>query len=77
MTVWRKVGTRPDLIKLMFYVVVFSILAVVLVVGGIAGMQRRKRNMEEEERQTATQHPVRRDRKAKRTQSRHDRRKRR
>jgi hypothetical protein len=28
----------------MFYVLIFSILAVVLVVGGIAGMQRRRRN---------------------------------
>lgn len=27
----------------MFYVLIFSILAVVLVVGGIAGMQRRRK----------------------------------
>ena len=34
-----KVGSEP-----MFYVLIFSILAVVLVVGGIAGIQRRRRN---------------------------------
>ena len=34
-----EVGSEP-----MFYVVIFSILAVVLIVGGIAGMQRRRRN---------------------------------
>ena len=37
----------------MFYVLIFSILAVVLVVGGIAAMSRRRKGYEAEERHTA------------------------
>jgi type III secretory pathway component EscV len=64
----------------MFYVLIFSILAVVLIVGGLTTMSRRRKNLEYEEthagaqtRHGDTQH---RARKAKRAQSQHDRRKR-
>ncbi len=71
----------------MFYVLIFSILAVVLIVGGLATWNRRKRAYEMEDDQVAhaTQatHSThahsdaeRRSRKAKRAQSQHDRRKR-
>jgi hypothetical protein len=76
----------------MFYIVIFSLLAVVLVVGGIATMNRRRHNLQGDEAQinysdagrtTQSQvgHPTRteasrRDRKAKRVQSRQARRKR-
>lgn len=61
----------------MFYVLIFSILAVVLIVAGIAGMSRRRKSWEREEVHAAAHSDVnRRSRKAKRAQSRHDRRKR-
>jgi hypothetical protein len=60
----------------MFYILIFSLLAVVLVVGGIAGMNRRRNNLEREEGHTTHRDASRRNRKAKRAQSQHDRRKR-
>ena len=69
----------------MFYVLIFSILAVVLIVGGLAAWRRSRREYEldEVEHSTQTTHSAhahddagRRTRKAKRAQSRHDRRKR-
>lgn len=60
----------------MFYVLIFAILAVVLVAGGIAGMSRRRKNLELEDRHSATTDATRRNRKQKRAQSRHDRRQR-
>jgi hypothetical protein len=65
----------------MFYVLIFSILAVVLVVGGITTMTRRRRALETDDANISTGHSHhsdarRRTRNAKRAQSRHDRRKR-
>jgi len=65
----------------MFYVLIFSLLAVVLVVGGITAMTRRRRTLEADEANMSTGHSHhndarRRTRNAKRAQSRHDRRKR-
>jgi hypothetical protein len=69
----------------MFYVLIFSILAVVLVVGGLGAWSRSRRAYEEDEVSHATQgthsaqahdQASRRSTKAKRAQSRHDRRKR-
>jgi hypothetical protein len=60
----------------MFYVLIFAILAVVLVAGGITGMSRRRKALEVEERHTATSSSARRNRKRKRAQSSHDRSKR-
>jgi hypothetical protein len=62
----------------MFYVLIFSILAVVLIVAGIGGMSRRRKSWEQDEEVHAAAHTDadRRARKAKRAQSRHDRRKR-
>lgn len=71
----------------MFYVLIFSILAVVLIVGGLGAWSRSRRRYEDDEVAHATQttHSAhahahdgasRRTTKAKRAQSRHDRRKR-
>lgn len=76
----------------MFYIVIFSILAVVLVVGGVTTMNRRRHGLATDEGQTdhspggpsthslvghtAHSDASRRSRKAKRVQSRNDRRKR-
>jgi len=60
----------------MFYVLIFSLLAVVLVVGGLTTMSRRRRSMELEEEHASRSDAGRRVRKAKRAQSQHDRRKR-
>jgi hypothetical protein len=63
----------------MFYVLVFSLLAVVLIMAGVAGMKRRQGATMEREIGHATTHAGssrRRTEKAKRAQSRHDRRKR-
>jgi hypothetical protein len=73
----------------MFYVLVFGLLAVVLIVAGLTTMSRRRRGLAAEEAHTGHgQHPQsaphgghtdaagRRNRKAKRVQSQHDRRKR-
>jgi hypothetical protein len=60
----------------MFYVVLFSLLAVLLVVVGIAGVSRRRKRFNEADNHTSIKRADRRQRKAKRTQSRHDRRKR-
>jgi hypothetical protein len=68
----------------MFYVLIFSILAVVLIVGGLAAWSRSRRAYQEDEvaHATHTTHAAhahdqasRRSTKAKRAQSRHDRRK--
>jgi hypothetical protein len=58
----------------MFYVLIFGIMAVVLVVGGLANMRRRRMRIEHEERQTEHTAAERRNRKAKRAQSKADRR---
>jgi 3-mercaptopyruvate sulfurtransferase SseA len=66
----------------MFYVLIFGILAVVLIVGGIGAWSRRRRSYEQDEMTHATQathsghahdEASRRRTKAKRAQSRHDR----
>jgi 3-mercaptopyruvate sulfurtransferase SseA len=68
----------------MFYVLIFSILAVVLIVGGLSAWSRSRRAYEDDEVAHATQstHSThahndanRQTRKAKRAQSRHERRK--
>ncbi len=74
----------------MFYVLIFSLAAVLLVVAGLTTMGRRRRNLRAEEAHAAHgegheahaghgPHPdaaARRNRKAKRAQSQHDRRRR-
>ncbi len=67
----------------MFYVLIFSILALVLIVGGLGGFaaRRRRSEVDEYEHEYLHQNPAhhdsnRRTTKAKRAQSRHDRRKR-
>jgi hypothetical protein len=61
-----------------FYVLIFSVLAVVLVVGGITSMARRRKTLEREEAHMASHSQAgRRTQKAKRAQSQHDRRRRR
>jgi hypothetical protein len=70
----------------MFYVLIFSILAVLLIVIGISTYQRRHRSLEREEAHVPGGNvthsdaihndSARRQRKAKRAQSQHDRRKR-
>ena len=60
----------------MFYILIFGLLAVVLVVGGITSMSRRRKNLEREEGHTTHKDASRRSQKMKRAQSRHDRRKR-
>jgi Flp pilus assembly protein TadB len=73
----------------MFYVLIFSLAAVILIVAFFAAMSRRRRGMRSNDAQTVSAtghtahaahgaHPdaaARRNRKAKRTQSQHDRRK--
>ena len=58
----------------MFYVLVFGIMAVVLVVGGLANMRRRRIRIDREELQVEHTAAERRTRKAKRAQSKSDRR---
>ena len=60
----------------MFYVLIFAILAVVLVAGGIAGMSRRRKNLELEDRHSATSQRHTPEPETKRAPSRHDRRQR-
>ena len=60
----------------MFYVLIFSILAVVLVVGGLTTMSRRSKNLAASEDPSSRSDASRRNRKAQRAQSQHDRRKR-
>ncbi len=68
----------------MFYVLIFSLAAVLLVVAGLTTMSRRRRNLRAEESHAAhgeghgphADAAARRNRKAKRAQSRHDRRQR-
>jgi len=60
----------------MFYILIFSLLAVLLVVAGITSMSRRRRNLAREEVHTTHGDAGRRNQKAKRAQSQHDRRKR-
>jgi len=68
----------------MFYVLIFSLLAVVLIFAFASTVTRRRRTLEYEEEPVthggssthASGHPSRRNRKMQRAQSRHDRRKR-
>jgi hypothetical protein len=61
----------------LFYTIVFSLLAVLLVVAGITVFTRNRRQLDAEERHDAyTSDAHKRERKAKRTQSRNARRKR-
>jgi hypothetical protein len=60
----------------MFYIIIFSILAVILVAGGIAGMSRRRKGLEHESPHHVATKATRQNRNRKRAQSRHDRRKR-
>jgi uncharacterized membrane protein len=61
-----------------FYIVIFSLLAVLLVFAGLSVMIRRRKQFEAETRHSAaTSDGARRQRKERRVQSRHDRRKRR
>ncbi len=61
----------------MFYIIIFSLLAVLLVVAGIMTITRRRTRLEAEERRSAVHTaPARRKRKEARAQSRNDRRKR-
>jgi hypothetical protein len=59
-----------------FYVIIFSIMAVVLVAGGIAAMVRRSRYVESEEHQAVPSKTDRKKQSKKRKQSRKARRKR-
>jgi hypothetical protein len=60
-----------------FYTVIFALLAVLLVFAGVSLIVRRRRQFDAETRHSAaTSDGARRQRKQKRTQSRHDRRKR-
>lgn len=60
-----------------FYIVIFALLAVLLVFAGLSLMVRRRKQFEAETRHSAaTSDETRRQRKQKRGQSRHDRRKR-
>jgi len=60
----------------MFYVLIFGLLAIVLIGVGMTTMSRRRRNLEREEGHANRGEASRRNRKAKRAQSKHDRRKR-
>lgn len=61
----------------MFYTILFSALAVLLVVAGVTVISRNRREMESEDRyESATSDAKRRSRKAKRSQSANARRKR-
>ena len=64
----------------MFYIIIFSLLAVLLVVAGVMVLSRRRTQLRTAESQAqshgSTSDSTRRARKAQRTQSRHDRRKR-
>jgi hypothetical protein len=76
------VPLRPDVLQsgVVFYVIVFSILAVLLVVAGLTVTLRRRKALEVEESHaghaTSTSAAARQKRKAQRAQSQHDRRKR-
>jgi hypothetical protein len=59
-----------------FYIIIFSILAVLLVVGGIMARNRQRQRWAGEESGTGGHHPDRHNTKAKRAQSRKARRKR-
>jgi hypothetical protein len=60
-----------------FYIVIFSLLAVLLVFAGVSMLMRRRKQFEAETRHSAaTSNGARRQRKQKRAQSRQDRRKR-
>ena len=64
----------------MFYIILFSALAVLLVVAGVTVMSRRRTELQIAESEThghgGTSDATRRNRKAQRAQSRHDRRRR-
>jgi hypothetical protein len=59
-----------------FYIILFSALAVLLVVAGSVAISRQRRRLREEESREGRTKQEKRNRKAKRTQSRHDRRQR-
>jgi hypothetical protein len=60
-----------------FYVILFSVLAVLLVAAGVTFMSRQRRRLEADEHRSASRSDTaRRNRKQQRAQSRHDRRKR-
>jgi hypothetical protein len=60
----------------MFPILGFSLLAVLLVVAGVAAVSRNRSQLHADEHEHATTHANRRGRKQRRAQSRHDRRKR-
>jgi hypothetical protein len=60
----------------MFTILMFSLLAVLLVVAGVTVLSRNRKELSADERSHGTTDATRRARKAQRTQSRHDRRKR-
>jgi hypothetical protein len=61
----------------MFYVIVFSVLAILLVIAGVTVLSRRRTALQAEERHSrVTTKAARKERKAERAQSRHARRKR-
>jgi hypothetical protein len=60
----------------MFSILMFSLLAVLLVVAGVTVLSRNRAQLNAEDRQRGTTSAARRERRAKRAQSRHDRRKR-
>jgi len=60
----------------MFYVLIFGLLALVLIGVGVTTMSRRRRSLDRQSGQTTHNSASRHNRKAKRVQSRHDRRKR-
>jgi Tfp pilus assembly protein PilX len=59
-----------------FYIVLFSVLAVLLVVAGLTAMSRNRKELSDERRSEHPKDAARRQRKAQRTQSRNARRKR-
>jgi hypothetical protein len=59
-----------------FYIVLFSALAVLLVVAGVTAMSRNRKELSDERRSERPKDAARRQRKAKRTQSRNARRQR-
>jgi hypothetical protein len=60
----------------MFYIIIFGILAVLLVIAGITVLTRNRSRPQAQGTSRPTTDAARRQRKAQRTQSRHDRRKR-
>jgi hypothetical protein len=61
---------------MVWYIVLFSVLAVLLVIAGVTAMSRNRAAMDRDRMETSTTDAQRRQRKAKRTQSKQARRKR-